>query len=485
MEDNYLEKIDSCFEDLINIGEPYLGKDFIQGIKDEYKQKKEDSLLQVMLFGNYNAGKSSLINALMNEEVAAVGDIPKTAVPDRYLWNGCYLLDTPGVNAPIEHEKVTRAQIDRSELILFVIRQDDQDVKDVYDRMFDMIARDKHIFIVFNHELPLESLPEALSRLNGIISEYAKRYGIPLKKVAEIPIIPINIRTAIKARKKGAEVLLEHSGILEFESTFKSWLYGFDNEEHYLDRLKKYIHQCLISPLLSSIDEERPESESAKLQELNFNKQQAARENDQLILHIENIVKGEVIRIRPKIRELIEHSSSGAEAESGLMAIAEEVYNNTKNKLQEYIDNAETGIYPVPAVSIDMSDLKSSLTIETNAGNLMSSVAKNINEDAIKKGLSLLSKLKIPGLDKLGKISVHAGRIAGFIQVAVSIYEGVSAIAEEKRKNEEARKRALAVYQAEEQAVNQISSEIIKTFRGFISEHKRKVIEEIDNKIKK
>ena len=173
MNNNAVDRIEENLGGLFDIASRYLGENQASVLKEEYQQKKGEALLQVMLFGSYNAGKSSLINALKMEEVAAIGDIPKTAQADRYYWNGCYLLDTPGVNAPIEHEAVTEEQINRSELILFVIRQGDQDVKDVYERMFNMLKRDKQVFVVFNHELGEDDLPEALDRLNGIMIDYA------------------------------------------------------------------------------------------------------------------------------------------------------------------------------------------------------------------------------------------------------------------------------------------------------------------------
>ena len=48
-----------------------------------------------MLFGAYNAGKSTLINALLGEERAVVGDIPTTDAVHRYDWDGHIMLDTP------------------------------------------------------------------------------------------------------------------------------------------------------------------------------------------------------------------------------------------------------------------------------------------------------------------------------------------------------------------------------------------------------
>ena len=82
--------------------------------------KVEDRALHVVVYGAYNAGKSTLINALLGEERARVGDIPTTDRVDAYDWNGYRLLDTPGVNAPIKHEQVTAEQLARIKAIVLV-----------------------------------------------------------------------------------------------------------------------------------------------------------------------------------------------------------------------------------------------------------------------------------------------------------------------------------------------------------------------------
>lgn len=62
----------------------------------------ERGALAVALVGEFNAGKSSLVNALVGEPGAAVGVTPTTVAADSYDWRGLTLLDTPGFNAPFE-----------------------------------------------------------------------------------------------------------------------------------------------------------------------------------------------------------------------------------------------------------------------------------------------------------------------------------------------------------------------------------------------
>ena len=75
---------------------------------------------RVMVFGTYNAGKSTLINALIGAEVARVADEPATDKVTTYPWRGFLLDDTPGIDAPIAHEQVTRAHVETCDAVLFL-----------------------------------------------------------------------------------------------------------------------------------------------------------------------------------------------------------------------------------------------------------------------------------------------------------------------------------------------------------------------------
>jgi len=93
----------------------------------DISKKLEEKNIKIMFFGAYNAGKSTLINTILGEGKAKIGDIPTTDAIDTYKWNDYKLLDTPGINAPIEHETISKTQLEKSDLIVFVIRKDDED----------------------------------------------------------------------------------------------------------------------------------------------------------------------------------------------------------------------------------------------------------------------------------------------------------------------------------------------------------------------
>ena len=56
----------------------------LRAIQDLYKLKVNNLKPQIMMYGIYNAGKSSVINALIGKDVAKVADIPTTDNVDLY-----------------------------------------------------------------------------------------------------------------------------------------------------------------------------------------------------------------------------------------------------------------------------------------------------------------------------------------------------------------------------------------------------------------
>src|SRR5688572_29121962 len=103
-----------------------------------------DELFLLVVAGEYNAGKSTFINALLGDEVFAMGDLPTTRVisilrhgeagpPEpagehtriyRYpleVLRDLEIVDTPGTNS-IERmeEEITRGFVPRADLVLFV-----------------------------------------------------------------------------------------------------------------------------------------------------------------------------------------------------------------------------------------------------------------------------------------------------------------------------------------------------------------------------
>lgn len=106
---------------------------------------------KVMVYGIYNSGKSTLINSLCREEVAEMADRPMTDQIMKYDRGDYYLVDSPGVDAPIQHEIVTEEHINKCNVILFVISSKGLfEDRTNYIKLANLIKKDIPFIIVLN-----------------------------------------------------------------------------------------------------------------------------------------------------------------------------------------------------------------------------------------------------------------------------------------------------------------------------------------------
>ncbi|WP_302489277.1 GTPase [uncultured Mitsuokella sp.] len=122
-----------------------------QRIQEIYAEKLDATKPEVMVYGIYNAGKSSIINELLGEDKAETDDIPTTHTISQYFWQGYQLTDTPGVGAPKDDEQVTQEHLRGADVVIFVMSTTGSNEKrDNYERMRDIAAAGKKIIIVLN-----------------------------------------------------------------------------------------------------------------------------------------------------------------------------------------------------------------------------------------------------------------------------------------------------------------------------------------------
>lgn len=137
----------------------YVAKEFLEYsnyFEDLVNEKVIDMLEKiekprVMVYGIYNSGKSTLINALCKEVVAEMADRPMTDQISEYDRGDYYLVDSPGVDAPIEHERVTEEYLDKCHVILYVISSKGLfEDRDNYRRLADLVQKDVPFILVLN-----------------------------------------------------------------------------------------------------------------------------------------------------------------------------------------------------------------------------------------------------------------------------------------------------------------------------------------------
>jgi small GTP-binding protein len=214
-----------------------------------------DELFLLVIAGEFNSGKSSVINALLGERVLPEGVTPTTdritllrygAEPDEtpleeFLLERRFpadvlqrltIVDTPGTNAIIRrHEELTRDFIPRADLVLFVTSADRPFTES--ERAFLATVQEwgKKIVIVLNKIDLLEEHEQA--EVVGFIRESARAL---LGLTPEI--FPVSARLAQRARSNSDQVTWQAS---RFDAVERYILETLDEEQRV--RLK------LLSPL--------------------------------------------------------------------------------------------------------------------------------------------------------------------------------------------------------------------------------------------
>lgn len=213
----------------------------------------------VIIYGVYNAGKSSLINAIIGREAAKVSDKPETAVVKSYSWGNFELIDTPGIDAPIEHEKISAEALKSADAVVFVISTNgDFDELIVASEIIKIIAAKKSLILALNRKSEFNESKGAdaakLEKLEANIRKLAAECGLSTEELNKRYYYSVvNAKSALAAkvgRDQGRNtlLLLENSGILALEELIARIIEEND-EARVLANAVKYIENEIIAPI--------------------------------------------------------------------------------------------------------------------------------------------------------------------------------------------------------------------------------------------
>ena len=415
----------------------------------EIQKEMDNSVLNIMLYGAYNAGKSTLVNVLSGKEVAPVADIPKTDKVDRYPWGDYVLLDTPGVNAPIQHEDVTLKQLTRCSVILFVIRDGDMDSKDVYERLFDLLRKDKKIFIVLNNQLSnAEDKYQATQHIRDLLAKFAPNHQINLDKLGEVEILPMNLRTALKGRELNKEPLLAHSGYIEFIERFNAWTVQQNSERQRFNGFKNFVNERWYSPLIEKLTNLKSAQDQEKSRELIERKNELNERKNIIFNRVSDAIRVQATSNRETISGILQSCSSESQVRSEMSHIFQRMSSAIEQAMQKELPDFNFNFnanYSVPT-----SDLVPSHAL----ADKMKDMGKNLltDKNMLKEGLLIGRKLKIPPLKGRWEKTLGnwAGKAAVVLQVASAIWEIYSSQKEEEERNAQQRRAILELNQSVE-----------------------------------
>ena len=222
-----------------------LGK--VEGSEAELKDLRTaiadlDGAFMLVVCGEYNAGKSTLLNSLLGMEVMPDGVTPTTDKVTVLTWGEqiaesvlgdelvqrtapvevlreVSIVDTPGTNAVIRrHQELTERFIPRADLVLFVTSADRPFTES--ERVFlELISSwGKKVAMLINKIDILETAEQRESVIEFVRSN--------ARQVLEVtpPVLTVSARTALRARKSGDEAAFSGSGLPEVEALVREHL---------------------------------------------------------------------------------------------------------------------------------------------------------------------------------------------------------------------------------------------------------------------
>ncbi len=194
-----------------------------------------DGIFMLVVCGEYNAGKSTLLNALLGERVMPEGVTPTTdrvtvithadeqrdvmVSPDlleRYwpldVLKDLAVVDTPGTNAIFrKHQELTERFMPRADLVMFVTSADRPFTES--ERAFLQLISEWHkrVAVVIN-KIDILREPAERERVLDFVADHAtETLGVTP------PVFAVAARAALEAKEAGDAAALADSGLPELE----------------------------------------------------------------------------------------------------------------------------------------------------------------------------------------------------------------------------------------------------------------------------
>lgn len=200
----------------------FFSEECIRTKQQRMKEKIEPLLVyakpKIMVYGIYNGGKSTLVNAICGKAVAEVADRPMTYRITEYDAGKYILVDSPGVNAPVQHEEIADSHLEDCHMILFVISSKGIFEDRVnYEKMGNLIQKGLPFYIVLNERSVLtedkEKHEEELKSIERKIIKNLSAYsGVPNVE-GKYEVIHVNAKRAWDGIEEDQKELVDASKI--------------------------------------------------------------------------------------------------------------------------------------------------------------------------------------------------------------------------------------------------------------------------------
>ncbi|MCI8362110.1 MAG: GTPase Era [Clostridia bacterium] len=216
----------------------------------------------VSIIGRTNVGKSTIINALVGEKVAAVANKTQTTrTAIRGVVNRensqIVIIDTPGIHKP--KTKLSETMLDTAfnfigdvDVILFVIDATSKEIGRGDFKILEKIKESKRKTILIINKIDMVKNKEDLLKL---IDLYQKEYGF-------IAVIPVSA-----TKKENIEIIIE-----EIEKNLKEGPAYYCLEEYTDQTLRQLVEEVIREKALKFLDDEVPHGLYIETEKMKFRK---------------------------------------------------------------------------------------------------------------------------------------------------------------------------------------------------------------------
>lgn len=417
----------------------------VSSLISDIQQESNKKELHIMLYGAYNAGKSTFVNALLGKDAAPVADIPKTDRVDPYSWNEYTILDTPGVNAPIAHAETTEGYLNRCSVIVFVIRDGDMDSKNVYERLIDLLLRDKKIFIVLNNQLERDDQTKAADHIRDILTNLASRHHIGNDKLGEVEIIPMNLQECFEARLTNDDRLLSYYGYHDFLKRFDSWVNLQNTERQRFNGFKNFVNECWFNPLLEQITKQKSAQDQEKSRALLDEKNELSEQKNVIFNRVSEVIRQQATANKSSMMAILQNNRDENLIKSEMGNLFRQMSSAVEQSMQKELANFNFNFNSHYAVPTSTGGAVVDNTAEqiSGLGKILSS------ENTLKQGLTLARDLNLPGLAGMSEKAIGGlvGKIAPVLQVVFAVFDMFASQSAEAERNAQQRSAMLQAHQ--------------------------------------
>lgn len=452
-------RLDTLMNQAFPVLQSYLPAEQIEAFKTEFKQRTENQQPIVMVYGVYNAGKSTLINALAGAELAEVGDIPKTDRVDAYAVGEVTLLDTPGIDAPIDHERITRDQLAKADAVVFVLSSGGVlEEHSTYQEIKEILQAGKPLLVVINNKhdyKPQDANYIALvEKFRQNLKDFLADEPLLLTRLAEVEDFLVNAKLALKAKLEHKAPLLAHSQLPELEKALGR-LFAKTNSAQIAKTLSVQL-STLVQQALGQAEQGKQSSELMQLQQLISDAQAGKRQVRERTLSFALTDKA---AIKAELNQLLQQ---------GQASQANHCLENWQHTLSSYFNDqveqtlsaldleaaavAQVLLQQTTLLEAEMGETQG--TVQSGLGELIGALAQNgislkLGEELTQEGIVFALKqgkawfpalFKGVGTKTMGKWASRATPLIGTaMDVFMAVYDYYQANEQAKRQIEQQR----------------------------------------------